>query len=776
MNIPYRLIVLMILGSGFLRTQTNSALTFSTTSGSYIVVPYTDTLQPKNALTIEAWINVGSWSGTPGIIGNTEFGGYELEIEQVGGVYRINFWLRRNGNYGIAYITQSAFGSGWHHVAGTYDGQIMSIYLDGVLQNTNDAGGPYEIQYTYHNALIIGAEAGSGAAPFGYYYNGSVDEVRIWNIARPQDSIAAAKSRDLSGNEPGLIGYWRLNEGSGTTAVDASPYHQNGTIVNSPTWIPFDEGRSWFTVGSGGLSDGIAYYLNLAIGSDGTPYAGYADNANSNKATVMKYSGSAWTAVGTKGFSAGSTQYLSMTLASDGALYVAYQDGANSNKLTVQKFNGSAWTVVGSSGCSAGSVSDVQICIASDGTPYVGFADGANSGKPTAMKFDGTNWSIVGTAGFTSTIPSDQDFKLSNDGKPTFALRGGISGSQRANVIQFNGSAWVSLGNQEFSANAAYYISLNFSPGNVPYVSFVDSKVNVVKDSSSVWVSVGDVNTSTSVTLPVLSFAADGTLYIAYIESGYLKVKKYSGSNWNSVGPATITASTTDNPQLAISSAGIPFELHKESALSNKATVQRYVLNNAVPLPVELTSFRAESHPSSVTLRWSTATEVNNYGFEVERRAMVNGQWNVEHWQRAGFVEGNGSSNSPTEYSFSDINLHDGKYSYRLKQIDRDGKFSYSQEVEVGVVSAPNAFVLQQNFPNPFNPSTSISFVLSERAHTTLNVYDMLGREVAKLAEGTMDAGMHTVQFNASSLASGIYFYRLSSGRMNQIKKMTLLQ
>ncbi|MBP6672839.1 MAG: hypothetical protein KA247_06800, partial [Bacteroidetes bacterium] len=649
----------MLFVSQTLLSQTNNALTFSNSASTYIAVPYTDTLQPKDALTVEAWINVNSWSGTPGIVGNTEFGGYELQIEQIGGVYRLNFWVKRNGNYAVAYITQSAFGTGWHHVAGTYDGRITSIYLDGVLQNTNDAGAVYQIQYSNHNALIIGAEAGSGAEPFGYYFNGSIDEVRIWNLSRPLDSIAAAKSRDLAGNEPGLIGYWRLNEGNGTAAVDASPYQQNGTIVNNPVWIPYDEGRSWYTVGTGGISDGTAYYLSLAIASDGTPYVGFMDNANSGKATVMKFSGGAWSSVGSKAFSPGTAMYMSMTLASDGTPYVAYQDGSNSSKLSVQKFNGSVWTIVGTAGCSAGTVSDIQICIASDGTPYVGFADGANSGKPTAMKFDGSNWSVVGSAGFSTVAPSDQDFKLSSDGKPTFALRGGFTASQRANVVQFNGSTWTSVGPQDFSANAAYYIALAFSSGNVPYVTYVDSKVKVMKDSSSVWVTVGDLNTSTNVTLPVLGFSSDGRLYAAYLESGYLKVKKYAGSEWLHVGTATITSSGTDNPQIAISSTGIPFELHKESALNNKATVQRYVLNDAVPLPVELTSFTASAEKSSIILRWTTATEVNNHGFEVERKNVsrfmsqvspvqssnLNPETPNSAWTKIAFVEGNGTSN-----------------------------------------------------------------------------------------------------------------------------------
>jgi len=213
--------------------QTNYALTFDNGSSQFIRVLYTDTLQPKNAVTVEAWVNVGLWTGYPGIVGNTEFGGYELEIDN----NRFHFYIKRNGNYADAYVAQSEVSSGWHHYAGTFDGRYSKLYLDGVLKFTDDAGLITQIQYSNHNSLIIGAEAGSGIEPYGYYFSGSIDEVRIWDIARPIDSIFAAMHRELAGSEPNLIGYWPLNEGSGTTANDLTTYHNNGTLVNSPAWI-----------------------------------------------------------------------------------------------------------------------------------------------------------------------------------------------------------------------------------------------------------------------------------------------------------------------------------------------------------------------------------------------------------------------------------------------------------------------------------------------------------------------------------------------------------
>jgi putative intracellular protease/amidase len=194
-------------------------------------------------------------------------------------------------------------------------------------------------------------------------------------------------------------------------------------------------------------------------------------------------------------------------------------------------------------------------------------------------------------------------------------------------------------------------------------------------------------------------------------------------------------------------------------------------------LPVELISFTVRTKGTAVELKWRTVSEVNNHGFEVERRAIDNGKLTTDNWINAGFVEGSGTANAPREYSFNDRNVIAGKYSYRLKQIDRDGKFSYSSEVEVLVSSVPNVFALEQNYPNPFNPSTTIGFTLQVSGLTTLKVYDAIGREVATLVNEYLEAGVyHQGQFKASHLASGIYFARLQSGDQVQLRKIMLMK
>lgn len=188
------------------------------------------------------------------------------------------------------------------------------------------------------------------------------------------------------------------------------------------------------------------------------------------------------------------------------------------------------------------------------------------------------------------------------------------------------------------------------------------------------------------------------------------------------------------------------------------------------PLPVELTSFTAAFKNSEVLLSWKTKTEVNNYGFNVERRI------NESEWNSIGFVKGHGNSNSPKEYSYSDKELFAGgsKFQYRLKQIDTDGSFEYSDIVEVEVV--PDQYELSQNYPNPFNPSTTIRFSLPQAVQIKINLYNMLGEQVKTLAEGTYEVGYHKIVVDAANLPSGTYVYRLESSDFVQVKKMILIK
>jgi hypothetical protein len=187
-------------------------------------------------------------------------------------------------------------------------------------------------------------------------------------------------------------------------------------------------------------------------------------------------------------------------------------------------------------------------------------------------------------------------------------------------------------------------------------------------------------------------------------------------------------------------------------------------------IPVELTSFTANVVDHTVVLNWSTATETNNFGFEVEKKSGSN-------YRTIGFVNGAGTTTQPQEYTFVDEYAEVGVNYYRLKQVDLDGTYSYSDQVEVDF--APAVFSLEQNYPNPFNPSTKIVFNLAADSKVTLKVFDVLGQEITNLINSQLDAGRHEFTFDASLFNSGVYFYRIDAEGINgsnftQVKKMIL--
>ena len=190
------------------------------------------------------------------------------------------------------------------------------------------------------------------------------------------------------------------------------------------------------------------------------------------------------------------------------------------------------------------------------------------------------------------------------------------------------------------------------------------------------------------------------------------------------------------------------------------------------PIPVELTSFNADVNENGITLKWETATESNNLGFDVERST------NNISFEKIGSVKGKGTTTEAQQYSFKDINITTGKGKayYRLKQIDFDGTSSYSDAIEVDYSIIPVEFSLSQNYPNPFNPTTNIKFGIPKEVKVVLKVYDILGKEVATIVDQKMEPGYYKYEWNGVSFASGVYFYRLDAGSFVKIKKMVLIK
>jgi hypothetical protein len=190
-------------------------------------------------------------------------------------------------------------------------------------------------------------------------------------------------------------------------------------------------------------------------------------------------------------------------------------------------------------------------------------------------------------------------------------------------------------------------------------------------------------------------------------------------------------------------------------------------------LPVELNSFSSVVNNNNVNLKWITNTETNNSGFDIERKISDPNT----SWSKIGFVKGNGTSTDSKSYSFNDNSLNTGKYMYRLKQTDFNGNYEYFELQNEVIIGIPTRFELSQNYPNPFNPTTKINFSLPADSKVSLDIYDITGKMVATLINNEFKtANYYTVEFNASNLSSGTYFYSFKAGNILETKKMVLVK
>jgi photosystem II stability/assembly factor-like uncharacterized protein len=209
-------------------------------------------------------------------------------------------------------------------------------------------------------------------------------------------------------------------------------------------------------------------------------------------------------------------------------------------------------------------------------------------------------------------------------------------------------------------------------------------------------------------------------------------------------------------------------------AVRSNGGISAYML----PVPVELSSFTAKNDLDNVSLNWETATERNNKGFILHRSKIITNSDGYEKTKYAeiAFVEGNGTTTNKNNYSYTDKNLIEGIYSYRLIQIDFDGTQNKIGEINVKVENQVKDYLLAQNYPNPFNPTTEIKYTIPEKSFVTLKIYDILGNEITELVNGEKIAGHYSVQFNSMGLASGIYFYKMEAGNFIATKKVIIMK
>lgn len=262
---------------------------------------------------------------------------------------------------------------------------------------------------------------------------------------------------------------------------------------------------------------------------------------------------------------------------------------------------------------------------------------------------------------------------------------------------------------------------------------------------------------------------SSSNLYFESCYDGFWEISNYDNTE------ATIT-SERDNDSVYVSAGNITghFVLYylREDNCGYTLYSQHVYVDN--PLPIELASFTSSVNGNKVTLNWISSSEENNSGYGVERLTENSGYQN--NWIDIGFVQGHGSTSNQFSYNIEDRNLSTGKYKYRLKQTDFNGNFEYHELQNEVIIGIPDKFYLSQNYPNPFNPTTNFEYGISESGSVSLKIYNTTGKEVATLVNETKTAGYYTVNFNGSNLSSGVYYYRIESGKFVQVKKLVLLK
>jgi photosystem II stability/assembly factor-like uncharacterized protein len=356
---------------------------------------------------------------------------------------------------------------------------------------------------------------------------------------------------------------------------------------------------------------------------------------------------------------------------------------------------------------------------------------------------------VTSDAGATWTAASGLNQSVEDicyvDANTAFA----VGGDERISKSTNGGLTWTQI----YSGVFQYlFLGVEFYNSNYGMVGGEDGKVLVTTDGGTTWT-----------TNNAGGYGLMHGVYIFNEDSAYV------------VGTPEQVYKTTNGGSTWFSdfSGGFDVALYKIKFTENGTGIicgsQGKFLINTDYVPVELTSFAAHVKGNNVLLSWSTATETNNSGFQVERK------FAQSEWQNIGFVPGFGTTTEPRSYNFQDADLQAGSFTYRLKQVDFDGSFEYSNDVNIDVIT-PVQFELAQNYPNPFNPSATIEFAIPNAEFVNIAVYNELGEKVAELVNNILPAGKHQAQFDAQRLASGIYIAKMSAGEFSQTIKMNLLK
>jgi len=706
-----------------------------------VVVADDASLNMTTAITLAAWIKPSQQTTQRIIIKLLGTDGYELFLASGGMVsFRINNTTRLNST-----TSYPIDGNTWMHVAATYDGTNMKLYINGTQEGGDKASGNIR---TNSVNLGIGSELGGSKK-----FEGSIDDARIYNRALSFSEIQE------------LLTFWAppsvaiVNNGAGNalnfngtdgyvTVPDANSLDITGNITLE-AWIKpsktgtqriirkvnasLNQGYSLFLASSG--------YFSIKFNDDNSLSTGRVNTSEHYNSPL--------------------NEWIHIAATYDGSTIRTYFNGVPDNTLAT------SFTILANT-------EDLSIGATSFGNgPFEGVMDEVrvwNVARTESQiqdnmckKLSGSESGLVAYWQFGETSRSFVQDETSNENDGFLTESAGDHVWSGAAVGDVSANDYSGASASDFTASVPFStesITATGSGGTFSGIQVYRVDDNSVRSGS---------------TVPV-GYTADplrnwGVKVIGSSTPTYDLVYNYTGH------PGIITEADlrlvkrSDLSDADWLDAGATLDVDaKTLTVAGETGTQFALASTSDALPVELASFSAILKDNAVQLNWMTATEVNNYGFNVERKR------ESENWNTLGFVEGHGNTNSPKKYSFLDNDIvAAGIYYYRLKQIDNDGSYEFSQIIEIDF-NSPISFELKQNYPNPFNPSTTITFTLPANEIVSLSVYNMLGEEIQILQNGFLQAGIYSYNFNAEELPSGVYIYNLSYNNKTQTKKMLLLK
>ena len=697
----------------------------------------------SDSLTIEMWCKIDTWvqdatlfSKYYSLISRTQIqeytaGNFQITIEQ---------GTTDDGNDSRAYTTSTPVTTGqWFHLAIVFSGTSgvvgnenrLKLYINGQLIGLTYRGTINADLNSTTQPALLGAQGAGLSDVLCNYFPGLMDEVKIWNVARTQVQIQQNMFSPISATDTtGLVAYYNFNQGT------AASSNSNATVLNDLSIVNnWNSGTATKNFGvltnfalTGSSSNWVASTFISGSGTSGDPY----QIANLNNLYWIEASTDRW------------NKYYIQTADIDASSTSTWDAGAG-------------WSPIGNSS-----------------VKFTGTYDG-DGHTITGLFINRPATGGIGLFGFTDSPCSITKIGLVDVNITGFHETGGLVGELNKSTVNQCFTTGSVIGTDVVSLVSMIgglvgngwrsNIFNSYSRASVSGYSSVGGFVGSFRGTANFTYSTGSVSGGEDVG--------------GYIGSG--EINTIDNSYWDK----QTSGKTTSNGGIGKTTLEMKTP-STFSAFSNTIWAMDSEINNGyayllwqnpagTPLPVELFTFTASTIGSTVKLNWNTTTEVNNYGFEILRQIKDEAEWT-----KIGFVTGNGNSNSIKSYSFVDdfsvtLLIHSNKFSYKLKQIDNEGEFTYSNIIEVDL-GIPQDFSLSQNFPNPFNPSTTIQYSIPFTNMVTLKVFDVLGKEVANLVNEYKNAGNYEVNFDASKLSSGTYFYQLKAGQFTETKKLVLLK